>query len=64
MSRLLCVLCILCLLAAPALGDPIQVNALDEMPQTEGFLAEGEDPVYYKDHAGGYWLYVSDSVRV
>ena len=63
--RCLALLLALCLLlTVSACAEPHQVSELSELPQTDGFLSEGEDPVYYKDHSGGYWLYVSDTVRV
>ncbi|MGN0779331.1 MAG: phosphodiester glycosidase family protein [Aristaeellaceae bacterium] len=68
MKRLLTLLAALMLLCVPgsSLAAPRAVTSLDELPETndEGFLPEGEDPVYYKDHKGGYWYYVDQNVRV
>ena len=53
-------------LCAPAAAESRQLPDLDSLPETTdaGFLPEGEDPVYYKDHKGGRWFFLSDTVRV
>ena len=66
MQRFAALLLILLLLPALVLGEPIPLASPADVPPltAEGFLPEGSDPVYFKDHAGGSWLFVSDSVRV
>lgn len=66
MKRLLALLAALMLTASAACATPIQVTDLSQWPETNelGFLDEGADPVYYKDHQGGYWLYVDDTLRL
>ena len=61
MKKILCLMAVLCLSTAAA--EPVQVSTPQEIPDS-GFLAEGEAPVYYKNHSDGYWLYLSDTVRV
>lgn len=53
-------------LTATALAESIRVDSLDDLPQPgeNGFMAEGSDPVYYKNHADGYWLYISATERI
>lgn len=66
MKRLLALLAALMLTASAACATPIQVTDLSQWPETNelGFLDEGADPVYYKDHQAGYWLYVDDTLRL
>lgn len=54
------------LICSTALADPQVMSSMDAIRDLcgEGFMAEGTDPVYYKDHEAGRWLYVSDTVRV
>ena len=54
------------LMLFPAQADPVAVDSLQmaEMLSGNGFMVEGTDPIYYKNHAEGHWLYVSDTVRV
>ena len=68
MKRLLLLLAALTLACLPAasLAAPRPLASMEDLPELndEGFLPEGEDPVYYKDHKGGYWYYVDQNVRV
>lgn len=66
MKRMLVLLAALLLAASAAHATPIQVTDLSQWPETNdyGFLDEGADPAYYKDHQGGYWLYVDDTLRL
>lgn len=67
MKRRLCaLLCALTMLWGGALADPIPIGSMDEVPDTtdEGFLPEGETPVYLKDHDGGSWFYLDQNVRI
>lgn len=56
--------------AAPATPaeplTPVQLSSPDDVPETteDGFLPAGSAPVYYKDHKGGRWLYVSSTERI
>ena len=54
------------LVCAAATAAPIPLDSPDNLPDTtaDGFLPEGSDPVYYKDHAAGYWLYLDDTMRL
>ena len=67
-KRLLVLLMTLMLLCAPvlALATPQPLDDPYDLPETndEGFLPEGENPVYYKDHKGGYWFYLDQAVRI
>jgi len=66
MTRLIALLMALLLFAATAQATPIPLSDPGNLPETtdEGFLPEGSDPVYYKDHAGGYWFYLDDTLRL
>ncbi len=66
MKRLMLILLGLMLICSSAFADPIQVSDVSEIPETndEGFLPEGMDAYYVKDHANGYWYYVDQSVRI
>lgn len=68
MKRILSLLCCLMLLAVPALSlaTPQPMADANDLPETNdgGFLPEGEEPRYYKDHQGGYWFYIDQNVRV
>ena len=65
-KKLIALLLVLLMLPVASLAVPVQLSSPDDVPETDenGFLPEGSDPVYYKDHTAGYWLYVDDSVRV
>lgn len=62
---LLCVLALL-FLTKGALAVPIPLDSPDDLPETteDGFLPEGQEGVYYKDHAAGVWFYLDDGLRV
>lgn len=64
--RFLALLLALLMLTPSALATPIPLDDPANLPETtdEGFLPEGADPVYYKDHAGGYWFYLDDTLRL
>ena len=66
MKRILMLTLTLLLLCAAAFAEPIPMQSLDELPELtdEGFLPEGEEPRYIKNHAGGYWYYVDQSSRI
>ena len=68
MKRLLLLLAALMRARLPAapLAAPRPMASPDDPPglTDAGFPPEGEDPVYYKDHKGGYWYYVDQNVRV
>ena len=68
LKRILSLLFCLMLLCGslPALAAPQPMEDPTDLPETndEGFLPEGEDPRYYKDHKGGYWFYIDQSVRI
>lgn len=66
MKRILALLAILVLTASAAYATPIQITDLSQWPETneQGFLDEGADPVYYRNHQDGYWLYVDDTLRL
>lgn len=68
MKRLIALLLVMLMLTACAHADgaPVRLADPDGAPQTldSGFLAEGEAPVYYRSHADGRWLYISDNTRV
>lgn len=66
MKRIFLLLILFTLALSTAAAEPIPVSTLAEIPETndDGFLPEGLDPYYIKDHAGGYWYYVDQSVRV
>lgn len=65
-SCLLCLLLILVLLPLVSLAVPVPMASPDAIPETDenGFLPDGVDPVYYKDHSGGYWFYLDQTVRI
>ena len=54
------------LVCTAALAAPIPLDSPDSLPETtaDGFLPEGSEPVYYKDHEAGYWLYLDDTLRL
>ena len=54
------------LVCTAATAAPVPLDSPDNLPDTtaDGFLPEGSDPVYYKDHAAGYWLYLDDTLRL
>ena len=54
------------LVCTVATAAPIPLDSPDNLPDTtaDGFLPEGSVPVYYKDHAAGYWLYLDDTLRL
>ena len=62
---LIWLLCCL-LLAGCAQAEPRALESLAEIPETgdDGFLPEGEEPVYYRDHAGGHWFFLSQSLHL
>ena len=66
MKRLALLLLSLMLICPAVLAEPIQVSDVSEIPETneEGFLPEGTDAYYVKDHANGYWYYVDQTVRI
>lgn len=68
MKRLIALLFCLLLMTASALADDtlMMLTDLDEVPETEssGFLPADETPVYYRNHAEGRWLYISDNMRI
>lgn len=66
MKRLLALLCSLMLTVSFACAETIQLQSLDQVPETndEGFLNPGENAVYYRNHAEGRWYYLSDAVRI
>lgn len=66
MKRLLLCLCCMLFFFSSALAAPLPLDTPEDAPETtdSGFLPEGAQPVYYKNHADGYWLYLSDTVRV
>ena len=66
MKRIFLLFILFTLALSTAAAEPIPVSTLAEIPETndDGFLPEGLDPYYIKDHAGGYWYYVDQSVRV
>lgn len=66
MKRFFLLTLLLMLLCAAALAEPIPMQSMDELPETteEGFLPEGEEPRYIKDHQGGYWYYIDQSTRI
>ena len=67
MKKLAILFCVMLALSLNvALAEPIQLASPEDAPETtdEGFLPEGSDPVYYKNHTEGYWLYLSDNARI
>lgn len=54
---------IICTMATAA---PVPLPSPHQLPDTtdDGFLPEGEDPVYFKDHQGGVWLYLDQNLRL
>lgn len=66
MKRMMALLMVLLMAVSTAYATPVQVSDLRQWPETNdaGFLDEGADPVYYKNHEEGYWLYVDDSLRL
>ena len=68
MKRLLPLLLMLMLMlfVSAALATPVPLSDMSQLPETndEGFLPEGSDPVYYKDHTGGYWFYLDSTLRL
>ena len=54
------------LLGVSAEAAPVQLDSMDDVPATDesGFLPEGEDAVYYKDHAAGVWFYLDQTTRI
>ena len=66
MKHLLAMALALLLLLSCACAETLQLTSLDEIPATndDGFLPEGQDAVYYRNHKEGRWYYLSDSVRV
>lgn len=66
MKRFLAALLALLLMVSCAYADTVQLTSLDDIPETndEGFLPEGSDAVYYRNHAEGRWYFLSDSVRI
>ena len=58
-------LVVLCLSQA-ALASPILLSGMDALPETteEGFLPEGSEPVYCKDHSAGIWFYLAENLRI
>lgn len=68
MKRFFFILLTMALLCAAsfALAEPIPMQSIDELPEMtdEGFLPEGEEPRYIKDHKGGYWYYIDQSTRI
>lgn len=66
MKRLLALLACLLLAVSAAYADTLPIASLDDLPETNdyGFLPEGSDAVYYKNHAEGHWYFLSDTVRI
>lgn len=66
MKRFLALLLMLLLVCSTAYATPVPLSDMSEVPETndEGFLPEGSDPVYYKDHEGGYWFYLDSTLRL
>lgn len=66
MKRMMVLLMVFMMAVSAAQATPVQVYDLHQWPETNdyGFLEEGADPVYYKDHEEGYWLYVDDTLRL
>lgn len=66
MKRMLALLVLALMVVSCAQATPIQVHDMSLMPETNdaGFLDEGADPVYFKDHENGYWYYVDDTLRL
>lgn len=66
MTRFISLLLALIMLSSVACAAPIPLDDPTDLPETTdaGFLPEGSEAVYYKDHAGGYWYYLSDTMRL
>ena len=66
MNRLAALLLLLLFLCPVAQAAPVAMETLDDLPELteEGFLPEGEDPRYIRNHQAGYWYYVDDTTRV
>lgn len=66
MKRFLALLLMLLLVVSTSYATPIPLADPTQLPETtdEGFLPEGSDPVYYKDHTGGYWFYLDATLRL
>lgn len=66
MKRLFALLLMLSLLFSTALATPVPLEDMSQVPETndEGFLPEGSDPVYFKDHESGYWFYLDSTLRL
>lgn len=67
--QLLCMmLMVIChmLLTSSATAAPVPLGSLTEMPTLteDGFLPAGADPVYYKNHQEGVWVYVDQTLQL
>lgn len=63
---LLLALMLLTASAIPALAAPVPLTSPDDLPALteDGFLPAGEDPVYFKNHREGIWLYVDQTLHL
>lgn len=68
MKRCFLCLCLIAFLfaAVNASALPVRLDSPEDLPEVtdDGFLPEGREPVYYKDHAAGQWLYLDEGLRV
>ncbi len=65
-KRIVLFLLLFCLAFPACLGEAVQVDSPDEMPEVnaDGFLESGSPGYYYMDHASGIWLYTDADTRL